>query len=82
MPLLRHEKNAIRFLLEHLLYGSIGGVLFGGLILYLDVSHLRTMAMQEDNGILTLVLMFVGLIATFGGLGMAAGIMGLAQNDN
>lgn len=82
MPLKRHEKTAIKFLLQHLLYGVTGGLLFGGLLLYMDVSHLRTMALEEDNGILTLILMFFGLIVTFGSLGMAAGVMGLAQDEN
>ena len=82
MPLLRHEKAAITFLLQHLLSGIVGGLLFGGLLLYFDVSHLRTMAMDEDSGILTLCLMFFGLMVTFGSLGMAAGIMGQAQDKN
>ena len=82
MPLMRHEKTAIMFLAQHLLTGVIGGVVFGGILLYFDVSHLRTMAMDEDDGILTLVLMFVGLIVTFGSVGRAAGIMGLAQDEN
>lgn len=82
MPLKRHEKNAILFLLQHLLYGVVGAVVFGGMLLYFDVGHLRTMAMVEDDGILTLVLMFVGLIVTFGSIGMATGIMGLAQDEN
>lgn len=82
MPLMRHEKTAIRFLLQHLVTGVVGGLLFGGLLLYFDVSHLRTMAMDEDNGILTLILMFFGLTVTFGSIGMAAGVMGLAQDEN
>jgi hypothetical protein len=82
MPLMRHEKTAIKFLLQHLVTGVAGGLLFGGLLLYFDVSHLRTMAMEEDNGILTLILMFVGLTVTFGSIGMAAGVMGLAQDEN
>jgi hypothetical protein len=82
MPLLRHEKNLITFLLQHLLTGVIGGILFGGLLLYFDVSHLRTMAMDEDNGILTLCLMFFGLMVTFGSLAMAAAIMSQAQDRN
>ncbi|OIQ92384.1 hypothetical protein GALL_256840 [mine drainage metagenome] len=82
MPLKRHEKDAIRFLLNHLLYGMFGGVLFGGLLLYLDIGHLRTMALRSDDGILPIVLLFFGLIVTFGGIGMAAGVMGQAEDRN
>lgn len=82
MPLKRHEKAVVKFLLQHLLAGVAGGVVLGGLLLYFDVSHLRSMAMDEDNGILTLVLLFFGLMVTFGSIGMAAGVMGLAEDEN
>lgn len=82
MPLLRHEKKVITFLLQHLLTGVVGGLLFGGLLLYFDVSHLRTMAMDEESGILTLCLMFFGLMVTFGSLAMAAAIMNPTQDEN
>ena len=82
MPLNRHEKSIITFLLRHLLTGVVGALLFGGLLLYFDVSHLRSMALDEDGGILTLCLMFFGLMVTFGSLAMAVGIMGLAQDED
>ena len=80
--MLRHERDAIRFLLRHLLYGAVGGMVFGVLVVVLDIAHLRSLAMESQDGILTLALFFFGLFVTFGSLGMAAGIMGLAQDDN
>jgi len=80
--MLRHERNAITFLLRHLLVGAVGGLVFGVLVIVLDIAHLRSLAMESNDGILTLVLFFFGLFVTFGSLGMAAGIMGLAQDDN
>jgi hypothetical protein len=80
--MLRHERNAITFLLRHLLYGAVGGMVFGVLVVVLDIAHLRSLAMESTDGILTLVLFFFGLFVTFGSLGMAAGIMGLGQDDN
>jgi len=80
--MLRHERNAITFLLRHLLVGALGGLVFGVLVIVLDIAHLRSLAMESNDGILTLVLFFFGLFVAFGSLGMAAGIMGLAQDDN
>ena len=80
--MLRHERNAITFLLRHLLVGAAGGMVFGVLVIALDIAHLRSLAMDSQDGVLTLALFFFGLFVTFGSLGMAAGIMGLAQDDN
>ena len=82
MGLRRHEKTAIRFLAEHLLGGVVGGIVFGLLILYLDIAHLRTLAAESPDGWMTIVLLFFGLMVTFGGVAMAAGIMSLAQDKN
>jgi hypothetical protein len=82
MPMKRHEKNVVLFLLRHLAYGVVGGVVFGGLVLYYDIGHMRSLALDSDNGLLTLGVFFFGLLITFGSLGMAAGVMGLAQDDN
>lgn len=82
MSMARHEKNALRFLLQHLAGGVAGAVLFGGLLLYFDIAHLRTLATESQDGWLTIVLLFFGLMVTFGGVAMAAGVMALAQDDN
>jgi len=82
MALKRHEKAALTFLLRHLITGLVGGGVFGALLLYFDISHLRSLAFDSDSGPLTIALLFVGLFATFGGIGMATGIMGLAQDEN
>jgi hypothetical protein len=81
MPLKRHEKHAVGFLLRHLLGGAVGGGLFGGLVLYSDIGHLRSLAMTSPDGALYLILFFFGLFVTFGGVAMAAGIMSLARDD-
>jgi len=82
MSLQRYEKNAIFFLLRHLLSGALAGMLFGVLVLVFDIAHMRSLAFNSENGALTLVLFFFGLFVTFGSLGMAAGIMSQGQDDH
>ncbi len=82
MGLQRHERHALRFLLQHLAGGVVGAIFFGVLLLALDIAHLRTLATESQDGWLTIVLLFFGLIVTFGSVAMAAGVMSLAQDDN
>lgn len=82
MKLLRHERAAITFLLRHMLFGVAGALLFGSLVLYFDIGHLRSLAGESKDGLLTLVLFFFGLAVTFGGVAMGVGIMGLGQDEN
>lgn len=82
MKLLRHERTAIGFLLRHMLFGVAGAVLFGGLVLYLDIGHLRSLAHDSEDGWLTLVLFFFGLAVTFGSVAMGIGVMGQGQDEN
>ena len=82
MGLHRHERTVVAFLIRHLLMGVAGGMVFGALVLIFDIAHLRSLAGESSDGILTLVLFFFGLFVTFGSLGMGAGIMSLAQDEN
>ncbi len=82
MALLRHERAVIFFLIRHLAVGAVGAVLFGILVLVLDIGHLRTLATLSADGLASIGLLFFGLIVTFGGLGMGIGIMSLARDDS
>lgn len=82
MALKTYEKNALTFLMQHLLYGTIGGLLFGFLFLWLDIGGLRTLAMNSDDTGLIIGLLFFGLFVTFGSVGMGVGIMGLGEDKN
>lgn len=82
MPLKPHERNVIDFLLKHLLYGTFGGFLFGGLVLATDLGGIRTLAWNSDNTVLYLILLFFGLFITFGSVGMGIGIMSLGEDKN
>lgn len=81
MTLLHHEQAAIVFLARHLAVGMLGALVFGGLVVALDIGHLRTLAGQSSDGLAALGLLFFGLMLTFGGLGMAIGVMSLARHD-
>jgi hypothetical protein len=82
MSLLRHERSAIVFLARHLLVGIVGGLLFGALVLYFDIGHLRSLAGESGDGLLTLGLFFFGLMVTFGSAAMGIGIMTQGQDEN
>lgn len=82
MKLLRHEHTAISFLVRHMLYGIAGGLSFGALVLYYDIAHLRTLAFESGDGVLTLALFFFGLVVTFGSVGMAVGVMSQGRDEN
>jgi hypothetical protein len=79
MPLQRHQKHALGFLLRHLAVGTVGGFVFGGLLLYFDVGNLWTMMRNSRDTGLWMFLLFFGLFITFGGIAMAWGVMGLGQ---
>jgi hypothetical protein len=75
------EKDALKFLALHLIYGLVGGFTFGGLVLATDLGSIRTLAMESAQPALVLVLFFFGLFVTFGSVGMGVGIMSLAHDD-
>lgn len=72
------QRRFLRFLLMHLAYGSVGGFLFGALILWFD-ARLWTMIVASPDRLLYLLLLFFGLFVTFGSIGMAVGIMQLGE---
>ncbi|MCA1940053.1 MAG: hypothetical protein LDL26_03565 [Caenispirillum bisanense] len=82
MPLKPHERHVLDFLLKHLLYGTFGGFLFGGLLLATDLGGIRTLVMASEDTVLFLILLFFGLFVTFGSVGMGVGIMSLGEDKN
>lgn len=82
MALKPHERKALDFLLTHLLYGTIGGFVFGLLLLWTDVGGLRTLIAESEDAVLYVILLFFGLFITFGSVGMAVGIMSLGEDRN
>jgi hypothetical protein len=82
MALNVHERKILEFLGVHLLGGVAAALVFGGAILAMDIGHIRTLALQSANPVLALVVLFWGLIVTFGGLGMGMGIMSLSKDDD
>lgn len=82
MPLKKHERHVLGFLLQHLLYGTLGGFLFGILLLWRDIGGIYTMAQRSDDTVLIIGLLFFGLFVTFGSVGMGIGIMGMGEDKN
>ena len=75
----RQAKEAITFLLQHLVVGTAGGFVFGGLVLYYDVAGLGSLIWNSSEPWLALFLLFFGLFVTFGSLGMGWGVMALGR---
>lgn len=76
------EREPLIFLARHLSYGLAAGATFGGLVLATDLGHIRTMALESAHPTLVLVLMFFGLLVTFGSVSMGVGIMGLGGDES
>jgi hypothetical protein len=76
------QRRFLSFLLTHLLYGSVGGFVFGGLFLWFDIAQLWTMIAASPDRPLYLLLLFFGLFVTFGSIGMAVGIMQLGEEHD
>lgn len=79
MVMLPHHKHAVTFLIQHMLYGTFGGIVLGGLLLWFDVAGLGTMIFASPDWILFLLMLFFGLFLTFGSIGMAVGVMQLGE---
>ncbi|QQP88279.1 hypothetical protein IGS68_19815 [Skermanella sp. TT6] len=69
------EKTLVMFLLKHLTSGAAGGGVLGTGLLLLDIASLRTLMGQSDGGVLAILLLFFGLMATFGTVAIAIGVM-------
>jgi hypothetical protein len=79
MALLAHQRDAILFLIKHLLCGTIGGAVFGALLLWFDIAGLATLIFASPDRALFLLMLFFGLFVTFGSIGMAVGVMQLGE---
>ena len=78
------EKPLLMFLLKHVTSGAAGGMVLGIGLLLLDIAGLRTLMGQSEDGVIAILLLFFGLMVTFGAIAMAVGIMtmnGLIERD-
>lgn len=82
MPLGPKEREALKYLGQHLVYGLTAGLTFGLAVLYTNLGNLRTLAMESHSPVLVLVVFFFGLLITFGSVGMGVGIMTMGPDDN
>lgn len=74
------EKAAVLFLLKHLLSGVAGAVVLGTGLLVFDVANLATLMGSSDHGIIAAVMLYAGLIVTFGSVAMGIGVMTLNED--
>ncbi|MCP5368487.1 MAG: hypothetical protein H6906_13345 [Hyphomicrobiales bacterium] len=59
--------------------GTLGGFLFGAMVLYFDVFGLGGLVLGSASPVLAVFLLFFGLFVTFGSLGMGVAVMSLGQ---
>lgn len=81
MALNKKEREVLRFLGVHLIYGLAAGVTFGVAVLLTNLGNLRTLALESAHPTMVLALFFFGLFVTFGSVGMGVGIMSMASDD-
>ncbi len=74
------EKAAILFLLKHLASGAAGAVVLGLGLLLLDVANLGTLVRTSEHAVVAVIMLFGGLIITFGSVAMGIGVMGLNED--
>lgn len=74
-----YHRGPILFLLKHLLAGTIGGIVLGVLVLWLDLAGIASMAAASPDGTLVYIMLFFGLFITFGSVGMGVGVMSLGE---
>lgn len=75
------ENTALKFLLTHLVYGLAGGTAFGVAVLAINLSNIRTLIFESAHPVLVTILMFFGLLVTFGSVSMGVGIMTIPRED-
>jgi hypothetical protein len=75
----RSHRPLLAFLLKHLIAGSLGALVLGGLMLWFDLGGLGTMIFASADRELFLFLLFFGLWITFGSIAMAVGVMQLGE---
>lgn len=81
MPLNSKEREALRFLGVHLVYGLAAAFTFGIAVLSINLGNLRTLIFESSHPFIVTAMFFVALCITFGSVGMGVGIMSLASDD-
>ncbi|PWC53606.1 hypothetical protein [Azospirillum sp. TSO22-1] len=71
------EREAVFFLLNHLLSGMAGAVVLGLGLLVCDVANLRTLIFASESAFVAAFLLFASLMITFGSVAMGIGIMSM-----
>lgn len=82
MPLRADDKQVLKYLLAHLLYGCAAGLTFGLGVLVTDLGNLRTMALESSRPVGVILLFLFGLLITFGSVGMGVGVMTMGMGDD
>ncbi len=75
----RNQRRFLMFLLKHAGYGTASGLVFGLLLLWLDIAGLNTLISTSPDRVLFLLMLFFGLFITFGSIGIAIGVMELGE---
>lgn len=74
------EKAVLLFLLRHLFAGIVGAVVLATGLLWFDVAKLATLIGSSEYGITATVMLYAGLMLTFGSVSMGIGIMTMNED--
>lgn len=80
MALKSFERTAVMFLVRHLVSGAVGGLVLGGGLLVFDVAGLGTLIWRSEHWLVGTLLLFVGLMATFGSAAIGIAVMSLGED--
>jgi len=72
----------VRLYIRQVLIGICLAIVFTGLLLWLDVAHLRHLVLADRAGWVAVVMLVVFNSIVFGGVQFAMTIMGMAERDD
>ena len=72
----------VKIMLQHFLVGAVAAVIFGGVLLWSDMAGLATLLAESPQREIGLVLLFAGLVSTFGPIAMLTGLASHSDEDD
>ena len=71
----------LKLLLQHFSIGALAAVVFGGLMLWTDMAGIASLLADEPAGLWAIVLLFAGLVSTFGPVAMLFAFMESGEEE-
>ncbi len=72
----------VRLYIRNIVYGFLLAVVFTGLLIWLDIAHLRHLVMAVKGGWLAIVMLVVFNTIVFAGVQFAIAVMAMAEKGD